>query len=233
LATLELPLHFVTKKLRDSRDRAQVQAMYRELKETGVVEEHLPEDDRAVRDLFLADFPEAASPKPLVKTVLSKPDAPASSNSAQTSPELRYFLELESPVEEAPSIGPKTARRLERVSILTVSDLLEADPKPTAAQLNVPHITPEVIRDWQDQAKLVCSVPGLRGHDAQILVASGYRDALDISTAPTEDLVMAAALFAETREGQRVIRSGKLPGEAEVSAWQTSATQARDLNKAA
>jgi hypothetical protein len=142
-------------------------------------------------------------------------------------------LELESPVEESPSIGPKTARRLERVSILTVSDLLEADPKPTAAQLNVPHITPEVIRDWQDQAKLVCSVPGLRGHDAQILVASGYRDALDISTAPTEDLVMAAALFAETREGQRVIRSGKLPDEAEVTAWQTSATQARDLNKAA
>ncbi len=51
LATLTIPLKWLTKKIDDAATRAQVQAMYDELMATGQVEANLPEDDRTVRDL--------------------------------------------------------------------------------------------------------------------------------------------------------------------------------------
>ena len=62
LATLKIPLKFVTKKLEDAATRRQVEAMYDELKATGRVEANLPEDDRTVRDLHAAEVlaPQAA-----------------------------------------------------------------------------------------------------------------------------------------------------------------------------
>ena len=177
LATLEIPVKFITKKLADAGDRAQVLAMYEELQQTGTVEEHLPEDDRCVRDLFQADWPDVAPAKPKPK--------PAEQPALKEKPaERRYYLEQTDAVEDAPSIGPKTASRLARIKIKTVQDLLDFDPDQAAEQLKARHITAEVIRDWQDQAKLVCRVPQLRGHDAQILVACGFRDPLEIATAP-------------------------------------------------
>ena len=62
LATWQMPLQFVTKRMLDKRDRAEVNAIYDELQTTGKVEEHLPEHDRSVRDLFYADWPELAPP---------------------------------------------------------------------------------------------------------------------------------------------------------------------------
>jgi hypothetical protein len=55
VAALKVPLKWVTKKLADAADRRQVEAMYDELKATGRVEENLPADDRAVRDLHKAE----------------------------------------------------------------------------------------------------------------------------------------------------------------------------------
>ncbi len=55
VATLKVPLKWVTKKLADAADRRQVEAMYDELKATGRVEENLPADDRMVRDLHKAE----------------------------------------------------------------------------------------------------------------------------------------------------------------------------------
>lgn len=55
MATLKVPLKWVTKKLADAADRRQVEAMYDELKTTGRVEVNLPADDRMVRDLHKAE----------------------------------------------------------------------------------------------------------------------------------------------------------------------------------
>lgn len=233
LATLQIPVQHLTKKLRDASDRAEIQAIYTELQNTGTVEDHLPAENRTVRELFHADFPELA---PAKKPVPYETDSENASAASETEDEeeatLRFYLEWDDPVEDAPSVGPKTGRRLRKIKIQTVQDLLDADPDEAAAKLNVRHITPEALRDWQDQARLVCRVPKLRGHDAQILVACGYRDPLDISTAPTAELLDAAVQFSETRDGQRVIRSGRVPDQEEITRWQAWAGQARDLKAA-
>lgn len=238
LASLEIPLQYVTKKLADSADRSQIQAIYAELQETGTVEKNLPEENRTVRELFHADWPDLA---PAKKAPDKKPKA-GETNTESTAPSaeveetdetpLRFYLNPEDPVEDAPSVGPKTGRRLRKIKIQTVQELFDADPVEAAAKTNVRHITSDVVRDWQDQARLVCRVPQLRGHDAQILVACGYRDPLDISTAPADELLNAAVQFSETRDGQRVIRSGRVPDQEEIDRWQSWAGQARELKAA-
>ncbi|HXF55316.1 MAG TPA: zinc dependent phospholipase C family protein, partial [Hyphomicrobiaceae bacterium] len=50
-ALLKVPLKWVTNRIADASERRLIERMYDELAETGRVEENLPEDDRAVRDL--------------------------------------------------------------------------------------------------------------------------------------------------------------------------------------
>lgn len=51
IATLQIPVKMVQKRLSNAADRELVQRMYDELKATGTVSVNLPEDDRQVRDL--------------------------------------------------------------------------------------------------------------------------------------------------------------------------------------
>ncbi len=136
-------------------------------------------------------------------------------------------------VVNAPLVGTKTAKRLQKVGISTVKDLLDCEPEETAKQLRVRHIDAEEIEDWQDQAALVCSIPNLRGHDAQILVASGYSTADDVRTASIGELLAAAINFANTREGKRVLRSSSPPDKDEVEDWIEWANAAKQERYAA
>ena len=97
--------------------------------------------------------------------------------SAAAPAEPRFHLTLDQDVVDGPSIGPKTAEKLYPHGIKTVRDLLKADPAVLAVLVDARSITTEVLTDWQDQARLVCTVPGLRGTHAQLLVGAGYRDA--------------------------------------------------------
>lgn len=60
LATLAMPKGWILKRMEDAEARRQVEAMYDELMETGVVDKTLPEDDKVVRDLHRA---EVAAPR--------------------------------------------------------------------------------------------------------------------------------------------------------------------------
>jgi hypothetical protein len=110
--------------------------------------------------------------------------------------------------------------------------LLAADPDGMAAELKDRKMTAEVICDWQDQARLVCVVPQLRGHDAQILVACGYREAAKVASANAEKLLAAAIKFAASSEGQRVLRSSPTPDAEEIADWIRWAGQSRTLRAA-
>ena len=60
---------------------------------------------------------------------------------------------------DAPSIGPKTAKRFAKIGITTVAQFLEASPAAVADQLRTRWIKTETIVDWQEQARLVATVP--------------------------------------------------------------------------
>jgi hypothetical protein len=116
----------------------------------------------------------------------------------------RYHLTLDQDVVDGPTIGPKTAERLYPHGIKTVRDLMRAEPAALAVLLANRHITPETITDWQDQARLVCSVPGLSGTHAQLLVGKLCADVL---------------AFAASKDGQRVLRNGDPPDIEKIKGW--------------
>lgn len=139
----------------------------------------------------------------------------------------KFYLDRERDIVDAPSIGPKTAERLYAVGLRTVGDLMDADPAALVEQLAVRHITADVIRDWQDQSRLVMSVPDLRGTHAQLIVGAGFRDADSLAGAEPTDLCARVLAFAASTDGQRLLRNGTPPDLEAIAAWGASARLAR------
>jgi predicted flap endonuclease-1-like 5' DNA nuclease len=138
-----------------------------------------------------------------------------------------FYLSHGNDIVDAPSIGPKTALRLNKLGLKTVGDLLDADAQYVAEAMAVRHISPQTVRDWQDQARLVIAVPDLRGTHAQLIVGAGFRDAASLGEASTNDLCAAILAYATSSEGQRVLRDGDPPDMEAIVAWSARAKEAR------
>ena len=151
----------------------------------------------------------------------SEPIPQSSTADQSTSAGLSY----DSPLVDAPSIGPKTAKRFTEIGIHTIDDFLSADANEMAQELNTSWIKPELIEDWQDQAQLVCDVPALCGYKAQLLVAVNCRTAEDLADAPVDELHQAIEEFVRTKEAERILRSTPVPGVEEIEKWIKSAAR--------
>jgi predicted flap endonuclease-1-like 5' DNA nuclease len=147
----------------------------------------------------------------------------AASTAAAQATEPRYHLTLDSDVVDGPSIGPKTAERLTPHGVKTVRDLMRAEPAALAVILDTRHITAETIADWQDQARLVCTVPGLRGTHAQLLVGAGYRSAEAVAEVDADKLCADVLAYAASKEGQRLLRNGDPPDLEKIKGWLAAA----------
>ncbi|MEO2009347.1 MAG: DUF4332 domain-containing protein [Pirellulaceae bacterium] len=147
--------------------------------------------------------------------------------------ETKFYLQLDDELVAAPSIGKKTARRFARIGVATVDDFFAIKPAVAADGIDARHITEQTIRQWQDQAKLVCQIPGLRGHDAQILVGCDYRHPNQIAQADPDEMLAKVEPYIQTREGQWAVRSGKAPDRVEVVGWIANAGRCRKLRAAA
>ena len=132
---------------------------------------------------------------------------------------MRYYLKSEAPIVDAPSIGPKTAARFNSIGMITVDEFLNADPEVTASKLSVRHITPDVIREWQAQSKLMVEVPGLRGHDAQLLVAANVETSHQLRESNAAELLDAVTAVTKTPLGKSILRDGSAPDLDEVKSW--------------
>lgn len=145
---------------------------------------------------------------------------------------MRFFLSRTSEVEKAPSIGPRTAEMMETIGIRTVEDLLSIAPDRLAEKLNHRRITASIIQQWQAQARLMCQIPELRGHDAQILVACHISTPENLAVQKPAELLAVVEPFSRTKEGERIIRTGRKPDLAEVTEWIQWAANARSMRAA-
>jgi hypothetical protein len=132
-------------------------------------------------------------------------------------------VHYDSPLVDAPSIGPKTAKRFENIGITTIRQLISRSPDSIVSGLATRWITANLVQDWQDQARLVCEVPALSGYRAQLLVAVGVRTAWQLRTANSASLHTQISQFCQTSEGQHILRSARLPQEEDVAKWIESA----------
>lgn len=173
---------------------------------------------------------QTAAPAPATETPAPETKAPAplsapTHEDARTRP--RIHLALTDDIERAPSIGPKTAERFYKIGISTVGEFLDGDAIAMAEQIDIRHIDPETIADWQDQAHLVMGVPGLRGGHAQLLVGAGYHTVASIAQADPAALSADILKFASTAQGQRILRDGSTPDIERIKNWVDGATAAR------
>lgn len=164
------------------------------------------------------------------ETESTTPTTPTAARTDDNEP--KFYLARSSPVVDAPSIGPKTAGRFEKIGVVTVDDLLNVDPDEAAAKIAKRHISADVIRQWQAQASLVCRVPEIRGHDAQILVACGIDEPEALAGSEPKALLADVLPFCRSSAGKRIIRSGKAPDLAEVTAWISWSQHSRSLRAA-
>ncbi|MBU3919603.1 MAG: DUF4332 domain-containing protein, partial [Alphaproteobacteria bacterium] len=147
-----------------------------------------------------------------------EPEAEAAADEAAT-PRRMASITREDDVVEAPSIGRKTAKALARAGITTIGDLLDCDPDMVELELNIRYITSEAIRIWQAQTQLMMDVPGLRVHDAQLLVGAGITTREDLANASAHTIFELATEFLSTPEGERVLRDDQVLHEDEVEEW--------------
>lgn len=305
LTQLTIPISWVTKKLKDARERAVVEAMYAEFTTTGKVLKTLPEDEATVRKAHatgvlrkpLAELdrekpravgtahqaatpltvpresetrakpherneglpkvavqPESLPPVPARPTVELPEQSPALPPTPTDPPTVKFarndtpqpipkphfpvsapakfYLTPEMPIEKAPAIGPKTAKQLERCGVTTVATLLDVQPEQLATELGDRRYDADTIAAWQHQARLCCTVPQLRGHDAQFLVACDICTADELSRANPAELFQKVDAYVATPAGERILRGGERPDLNEVSDWIARAAQGNQTRAA-
>ena len=154
------------------------------------------------------------------------------SSASKSVKKLKFYLDLNDHIEAAPSIGPKTAERFEKIGVHTVADFLRQTAESMATKINYKRISADVIRVWQQQARLVCRIPNLRGHDAQLLAACDVTEPEELSTMQPGTLFEIIGPFSETKEGLKIIRNGKKPDLEEITDWISWAQHTRSLQAA-
>jgi predicted flap endonuclease-1-like 5' DNA nuclease len=243
-AALKAPIAAVLGVLDDLSERRLVEAQYAEYLKTGKVRATLPEDDRAVRALYAAEVLGAPLstldcewPREIgtrhVRAGAAKP--PSVAPKPKPKPRLQGAAPRLAPhmdVEDAPSIGPKTAERLKAIGVQKVEHLLALAPEDAAERLARARVSAQTIRDWQDQARLACTVPGLTGTAAQLLVGCDIRSAAALASADAEALAAAVAAYAASEPGKRLLRDRAAPSPEAVAAWVAGAKTGAARNAA-
>ncbi len=156
----------------------------------------------------------------LAEPVHALPDNDAGDEAEGTGDRLkRFYLSPDDDIVKAPSIGPRTAARLGSAGLMLVRDLLCCDPIEVATLVGARYMTADRIGDWKAQARLVCTIPWLRGTHAQLLVGAGF-DTIGKLVRADASVVCAAILrFAATREGQSILRTGPAPEIDRIACW--------------
>lgn len=130
-----------------------------------------------------------------------------------------HRLTLASPIVDAPSIGPKTGLRLERVGIANIGQFLGASPEDLVQRVRMRWITVEQVADWQAQTRLLMALPWLRVRDVQLLVSIGCRSPQWLETIEADVLHDKLSQFVASSAGKRILRGALPPDRNECQLW--------------
>ncbi len=131
----------------------------------------------------------------------------------------------QSNVADVLSLGPRTAGRLLRLGVRSVSQLLAAKPQAVAERLRDSRFNAETVADWQCEAKLLIEAPDLPSEAARLLVAAGFSAAQRVARATPTDLLAAVEQLADDPEGASWVSQQPRPSVKEVNTWIRCAQQ--------
>lgn len=253
-AALQTPFAWLARRSIESAERRLVKSIHRELQQTGRVEQCLPEEQRAVRDLYAREVLATAPVAPPLSESVATGAASAAGDAPRQilpvttpvaapvktpvrKPKLqgklpRFGLEPDDPIADAPSIGVKTAKRLQQVGISCVELFLEHTPADIVSLVEVTTISLEEVRTWQQQARLMCQVPGLQTADVQMLIACGVTDPDLLAEADASRLHQQLARFVTSPTAKRLMKNPQAPDKSTVQNWIAWAAYARPLRAA-
>ncbi len=246
LASINIPIFWIVKNIEDKAEKKFLLAQAKEYEQTGKVIKNLAEDDKEVRKLHAEEIlkitVEELNNRPLNKRHKTNNRTETAKNNKSTDKSTRtksankktrgksrikFHLELTDKVGDAPEIGGKTEERLNKVGIITISDLLNADPAKIAKDLNHSRIDTDDVLRWQKQTMLAQRIPNIRGHDVQILVRSNIDTVEKICSFDADKLLEEIDPFVKSSTGKSILRSGAVPDLEEVTDWIEWAKQAR------
>ena len=143
------------------------------------------------------------------------------------SSDAHYLLREVDELSKVPGLGGKSAKRLGSVRIRTVADLLAADPSELSSSISAKYIDADLIRTWQDQARLMCDVPELIGVAAQLLIALDYRTVRDLAGCDPRKLFDELDRFSRTGEGLHLLGNHPPLEFRAVNQWIENAKRAK------
>jgi hypothetical protein len=130
-----------------------------------------------------------------------------------------FFLSVDSPIDQAPSIDAVAASRLRSLKVTHINHLMQQDSNRLADSLGLTNVDASTIRRWQAECRLVCQVPQLRGFDAKVLVGCGVTTPAQLASIHPIDLLRDVEAFLATRRGQQILLSGSSQELSRLTSW--------------
>ncbi len=253
LATIDAPLAWLLKRFCDSSERRAIARIYDEFVTTGTVRENLPAEVKMIQEqrartglavpvdgqrsrrldsIAIAIAPPHGDEKQatLEYPSVAEHSVPEDPRPRRQPTRPEKFIDGFSPLVDAPSIGPKTAKRFEKIGIFTIGDFLSADPTHLAIQFATRWLTSQLLSDWQGQARLVCEVPSLRGFESQLLVAVNCRSGADLAARDPRGLFARVSAIVTTSDGACILRNSQAPLLDDVIGWIDAAQHSRPFS---
>lgn len=236
VATIKMPVAWIVRRIESRAEQKAVKAIFEEYQQTGKVKRNLPAEVKSVREERQRDRElQQEQERPHVLPTTPVTANPIVVESADDLPRLIPFptavravvsqqvqhanLVPSDDLVDAPSIGPKTAKRFAAIGITTVEQFLAGSPVKMSEKLDTRWITADKLRDWQDQAQLVCDVPSLCGYKSQLLVGVECRSAQALGSEDAPALHSKIAAYCATSAGKRALRSSGIPTAEDVAQW--------------
>ncbi|MEM9644905.1 MAG: DUF4332 domain-containing protein [Planctomycetota bacterium] len=113
----------------------------------------------------------------------------------------------------------KRCRMLSSIGIITVGDLVTAEPLAITKTLHIPAKAEATLRRYQQAIRLAASVPGLMPRDAMLLVAIHRRTVRALAIESPALLQRDLERFAMSSRGQRQLRGRRLPSLRRIRKW--------------